>query len=228
MLAVNLTPQLVNAAPDVMRGLVDAENDVLLERFRHDLRQPLAAVSMLVYALAHADDLQPPARRQLAEVRRQVDWALDLLRDEEEGLVQIVDIGETIADHCTAGAGACVVSFVQATPARVAVNPVELTRVVRNLLDNAIRASGAGGCVEVMVDRDEADAVLEVSDSGPGFGRLAPVHCHGLVGVRRFVERYGGRLLFGTSSLGGAAVTLRLPLTLGDTTGRGSRADSHL
>jgi signal transduction histidine kinase len=153
-------------------------------------------------------------------VQRLVDWALFMLRDQEEqGAVQVVDIGETIADHCTAGAYDCRVSFIEAAPAYIVANPVDLTRAVRNLLENALRASNHGGSVEVVVTRDGADAVVEVSDSGPGFGRLAPVHGHGLVGVRRFAERYGGRLHFGSSRLGGAAVTLRLPLALGQPAG---------
>ena len=188
---------------------------MLQEHFRHDLRQPLVAVSLLVDALVRTDDLEQVALR-LAEVQRLVDWALLLLREqEEEGAVQVVDIGETIADHCTAGAYDCLVRFIEAAPARIVVNPVDLTRAVRNLLDNALRASSHGGSVEVAISRDGPDAVLEVSDSGPGFGRLAPMHGHGLVEVRRFAERYGGRLQFGSSQLGGAAVSLRLPLALG-------------
>lgn len=216
--SVNPVGQVVDKAPASIFGFDGADTDVRMERFRHDLRQPLVAVSMLAYTLTHADDLEPSVRRQLAEVQRQVDWALDLLREQEnESVVQVVDLGETIADHCTAGARDCVVKLVQASPAFILVNPLELTRAARNLLDNAIRASSDGGLVEVTVDRHGADAVLEVSDSGPGFGRLAPVHGHGLVGVRRFVERYGGRLLLGNSRLGGAAVTVHLPLAFGYT-----------
>ena len=203
---------LVSQASQVVRA---ASDEVLQEHFRHDLRQPLVAVSLLVDALVRTDDLEQVALR-LAEVQRLVDWALLLLREqEEEGAVQVVDIGETIADHCTAGAYDCLVRFIEAAPARIVVNPVDLTRAVRNLLDNALRASSHGGSVEVAISRDGPDAVLEVSDSGPGFGRLAPMHGHGLVEVRRFAERYGGRLQFGSSQLGGAAVSLRLPLALG-------------
>ena len=69
--------------------------------------------------------------------------------------------------------------------------------------------------VEVHVRRHHHDAVLEVADSGPGFGGLPTQHGHGLVGVRRFAKRFGGDICVGASSLGGALVTLRLPLALG-------------
>ena len=92
------------------------------------------------------------------------------------------------------------------------VDPVGLKRVVWNLLDNARRAVAKGGEVEVRVRQRGRDALLEVADSGPGFGHLPPQHGLGLIGVRRFAERFGGDFSVGTSSLGGALVTLRLPL----------------
>ena len=82
-------------------------------------------------------------------------------------------------------------------------------------MDNAKRAVSGGGRVQVRVWPDDRHGVLEVGDSGPGFGRLAPRHGHGLVGVRRFLERFGGELACGTSPLGGALVTMRLPLAIG-------------
>ena len=95
------------------------------------------------------------------------------------------------------------------------VDPVGLKRVVWNLLDNARRAVAAGGEVEVRVRQRGRDAFVEVADSGPGLGQLAPQHGLGLIGVRRLAERFGGDFSIGTSSLGGALVTLRLPLMPG-------------
>ena len=103
----------------------------------------------------------------------------------------------------------------------VLVDPVGIKRVVWNLLDNARRAVAKGGDVEVRVRQRGRDALLEVADSGPGFGHLPPQHGLGLIGVRRFAERFGGDFSVGTSSLGGALVTLRLPLMPGGDVHRG-------
>ena len=49
---------------------------------------------------------------------------------------------------------------------------IALRRSARNLVDNAVRAAGPDGRVEVAVRREGSRAVLEVSDDGPGFGRM--------------------------------------------------------
>lgn len=194
--------------------------DVYAQQFRHDLRQPLMTTSLLLEDLTASADLDPGALKRLAEIQSQVAWMQDLLRvQDDEAPVEVVDLGETIAGHCTPGANHCAVSFVQVAPAPVLVDPVELARVARNLLDNATRAVGDNGRVEVSVTRSSRDAMLDVGDSGPGLGRIAHQHGHGLASARQFVARHGGHLDFGTSALGGAAVTLRLPLALSGATG---------
>jgi signal transduction histidine kinase len=107
------------------------------------------------------------------------------------------------------------VGFVKTDGTDVLVDPVALKRCAWNLMDNARRAVADGGRVEVSVRRHRHDALLEVGDSGPGFGRLRAQQGHGLVGVRRFAARFGGDFRVGTSDLGGALVTLRLPLARG-------------
>jgi len=212
---VNPTTRVVEDLVSLGEGFTGDVADVRAQRFRHDLRQPMVTVSLLVNMLTRAPGLRGEALERLAEVQRQVDWMVDLLRTQEDDAdVRVVDIGETIADHCTAGASGCDVRFVQTAPAHILVDPLELTRAARNLLDNATRAVGGGGTVEVRVSRSESDALLEVTDSGPGFGRMAPQQGHGLASVRRFAERYGGGVTLGTSGLGGAKVTIRLPLSL--------------
>jgi signal transduction histidine kinase len=93
----------------------------------------------------------------------------------------------------------------------VLVDPVGLRRSVRNIIENAVRAVGTHGSVEIRVRRSGAEALLEVADSGPGFGKLAPQQGLGLLTVRRFVEQSSGRFAVSTSRLGGALVSLRLP-----------------
>ena len=187
-----------------------------LKELRHDLRQPLTAVRLLVDTMLSTTRVPPEAAMMLDRVQEQTDWMLELLGSDldQQPEVAIVDLADIVHSPCLATpTGAAYRMRIHARhQVTVLVDPVGLRRVVWNLLDNARRAVAKGGEVDVRVRERGRDALLEVADSGPGFGHLPPQHGLGLIGVRRFAERFGGDFAVGTSSLGGALVTLRLPL----------------
>jgi two-component system, OmpR family, sensor kinase len=111
-------------------------------------------------------------------------------------------------------------------------NPDELQRLVRNLLENAVRHTPEGSTVTLRAIREGSEAVLEVSDDGPGiapgmeqqiFERFVrgegPADTAaggggglGLAIVRAVGESHGGSVEAGRSSSGGARFMVRLPL----------------
>ena len=107
-------------------------------------------------------------------------------------------------------------------------NPGALRTVLSNLVDNALRYTPEGGSVDISVTRDGGDAVLEVSDSGPGIPAEERVRVFdrfyrrsgdgpdgsglGLAIVKQVVERSGGSIALGDAPKGGLKVVLRLPL----------------
>ena len=187
-----------------------------LNELRHDLRQPLMAVRLLVDTVVSTMPVSPEAAMMLDRVQQQTDWMLLLLDSDldRQPEVSIVDLADIVHSPCLATpTGAPYRVHIHARHrVTVLADPVGLRRVVWNLLDNARRAVSTGGQVEVRVRHRGRHAFLEVADDGPGFGHLPPQRGLGLIGVRRFAERFGGELSIGTSSLGGALVTLRLPL----------------
>jgi signal transduction histidine kinase len=182
-----------------------------LLRLRHDLRQPLAAIRWSVDAVDGAEDMPLHLSSALDQIGRQARWMERLLSEvlDAPAEVVVVDLADALAASCSTAAPRAPydLTFTKAGEVPVLVDPVGLERAARNLMDNAIRAVAGGGRIEVKVTSRGTRGVLEVADSGPGFG--------GLVGVRRFVERFGGDLAYGTSSLGGALVQLSLPRAWG-------------
>ncbi|HTQ79687.1 MAG TPA: ATP-binding protein, partial [Thermoanaerobaculia bacterium] len=100
-----------------------------------------------------------------------------------------------------------------------------LGRAVRNLLENALRASAGGGRVVVRIERQNGSARIEVADRGPGvrpelLGRIFDPYFSthatgtglGLPIARRIVEEHGGTITARNRAHGGLAVVITLPI----------------
>jgi two-component system OmpR family sensor kinase len=117
-------------------------------------------------------------------------------------------------------------------PVPVRGNPDELHRMVVNLLDNAVRHTPDGSTIELRLEADDDRAVVEVADDGPGipdemreqaFDRFVrgtgPADTAagggtglGLAIVRAVAHSHGGEVRASRSGLGGALITVTLPL----------------
>jgi two-component system OmpR family sensor kinase len=67
-----------------------------------------------------------------------------------------------------ADAGHIDLGIAAAQPATVAADPDALRTLLRNLVDNAVRYTPAGGRVDVTVESTAAGARVSVTDDGPG------------------------------------------------------------
>src|SRR5713101_2824835 len=153
----------------------------------------------------------PPARRPWCHSYRTVmDLVADLL---PEAARKGVDLGfELIEPVATKG------------------EPVIIAKMVRNLIDNAVRFTPAGGRVDIGVYREGSEAVLQIEDTGPGippddidrifepfFRGSRPTEDGtglGLSIVKRIVDRLGGSVVLENMSgpaLTGLRAIVRLP-----------------
>ncbi|WP_328616955.1 ATP-binding protein [Amycolatopsis sp. NBC_00355] len=204
----------------------------------HELRSPLANLrTALEVALTHPDRADWPAvaHRSLDDVRRLQRITADLLQlaaDPAEatppsGVVDLADVvAEQVAERAL-GTGGPVVRSVVDGPAPVPGAAVQLERLLRNLLDNAVRH--ARTTVTVTLGRTAAEIVLEVLDDGPGippeerervferFARLDEARARdaggsglGLTLARDIATRHGGSLRAADSTTG-ARLIARLP-----------------
>lgn len=246
-----LTPVTPAAAPAEIRPLVEAINglfarvEAALESERqftadaaHELRTPLAALAAQAQVAARArDDAERShALGQLAagtlRAARLVDQLLTLARVDSERVqrpAQAVALDRLAEEVCAAhGAQALAKDIaleLDAMPTAVAGDADLLRILLRNLVDNAIRYTPAGGRVAVTVATGGDGATLTVADSGPGipeaereqvlerFHRLAGQDIEGsglgLSIVRRIAELHGARLALNEAgNAGGLRVDL--------------------
>jgi PAS domain S-box-containing protein len=219
----------------------------------HDLRNPLTAVlgqtQLLQRRLQRGGDVdRDDAESRLAAIASSAGRAAGLIDDlmdtarlqagqPLELRQQSIDL-VAIVRACTAEAQRVSPSHVVRLESTTSSLPVRadgsrIERVVRNMLDNAIKYSPAGGDVTVRAWREEDDrnwAVVTIEDHGLGipasdlpyvfdrFHRGGNVHRLiagsgiGLTGAKQIVAQHGGAIAVQSVEGEGSTFTLRLPL----------------
>lgn len=92
---------------------------------------------------------------------------------------------------------------------------VQLTRVLREAVSNAIRHSGGGRC-RVLIAFGEGNLRMEVEDDGRGLkdARASSGSGHGLPNIERRARNLAGRHSFSAGPMGGTLLQLVVPLDL--------------
>lgn len=163
-------------------GAVEKERSLMLSSISHDLRTPLAALRASVEAIR--DGLADDPDAYLKGMEHQVE-ALAVLVDDlglhtrlTSGTLELrrtrLDLAE-LADEAVESmrplatrAGVTLrLDASEAAPVEGA--PAQLARVLRNLVENAIRHSPEGAAVVVAIRSEGADVRVDVADAGPGF-----------------------------------------------------------
>jgi two-component system sensor histidine kinase QseC len=192
----NLLPLDAHSAPNEVRSMVNALNDLLLRvgstleaerRFTanaaHELRTPLAAIQAQLYVarIATSDAERQSAMGQLQSCvergTRLVGQLLTLARlDPDQTLpdTKPMNLGEMAQEVCAELAPLAIQKDQQLEldvspdlPPAIG-NADLLTMLLANLVDNAIHYTPKGGCITVGVHQVDSFLHLEVSDNGPG------------------------------------------------------------
>lgn len=157
----------------------------LFAAFTHEINTPLTSVLGYLESLRMPDvDADPETRRRYVVVAHEQAQALDALADDLQTLSRLEVEGLSLerAPHDLAAIALREVEAlaqkareaevrveVEGEPVVADVDPRRIGQVLRNLLDNAIRHSRAGGAVRVVVRRDErGEPSVAVRDEGEG------------------------------------------------------------
>jgi two-component system sensor histidine kinase QseC len=252
----DLSPLPERAGPSEIRPLIHAFNRLLArigsarERERrftadaaHELRTPLAALRVQAQVATRARD-SAELHGALAAITRGIDRSTHLIEqllmlarlEEPRGDFAPVDpaalvntvVGEASAAALEKGVDLGVVS---APPPGATVPGQEalLSVALRNLVENAIRYTPAGGRIDVSCETHGDRLVITVADDGPGMDAaeieracqpfFRGTAAAGTVGsglglsiVARIAALHGGELALRRATAGGLAVSLALPL----------------
>jgi signal transduction histidine kinase len=224
------------------RAIEEQRRD-LVTAVSHDLRTPLSGIRAMVEAID--DEVvtdEETIRRYVREMRSSMDSLVALVDDLFE-LVQL-DAGAIEAETQRARLGDVVRSAVAACDAQAtekgllletrldgaegALTSPRLTRVVQNLLQNAIRHTPADGTVRVEARRDRSVLELVVEDTGEGIDEAALGRVFdpfwrgdaarssagsglGLALAKRIVEALGGSIVVQSEPARGSRFAVVLP-----------------
>lgn len=254
---------------DSLRGLAadlaeaDRRKDEFLATLAHELRNPLAPLSNTLEILKRSSGPDASVRqgletmeRQLEQLVRLVDDLLDLsrithnrieLRKRHVDLAAVLRQAVLAAQPLADAARHTIEVNVPSEPIYLHADPVRLTQVFDNLLNNSCKYTPPGGTIRVTVQRDGQSAVATVTDTGIGiphdklasiFDMFAQVDRTleqsqgglgiGLTLVKRLVEMHGGLVEAQSAGEGqGSAFVVRLPVAPGVAAQAGQAAASE-
>ena len=234
----------VRRLAETLNGMLDrleaggARQRTFVADAAHELRSPLAALrTVLEVALVHPDPAGPEPTLELAleevlRMGRLVDDLLLLARldagvPRRTRVVDLAEVVRALLDGPAAGAAPAPEVALDLARADVRADPDGLSRVVRNLVDNARRHAASRVTVTV---RPGDPVELVVDDDGPGipeaerervfdrFFRLDSPRSReaggaglGLALIRELVGSAGGTVVAERSPAGGARLHVRLP-----------------
>lgn len=210
----------------------------------HELRTPLSVLRGELEAIE--DGVRRPDAATIASLQAEVAMLSQLIDDLYE--LSLADIGQLSFEKVPLDLAPIVEASCDAFRERLAAkqialgfeskvghatlsgDPYRLTQLWKNLLENALRYTNAGGQVHVAITEDDHAVYVDVQDSFPPvpapllphlfdrFFRVDPSRSRqsggaglGLALCKRIVETHGGTIEASRSPLGGLRVLVQLP-----------------
>jgi len=227
------------------RAALDELRTDLTSMLFHDMRSPLGSVLSSLHLLSETLPPDEDQRTVLAiglrsarRLSRMIDSLLDLHRLEEgravihKEKVSLAAITAEAAEEVQSNAEGKGISIRVDLPAELPAVEADadmISRVIINLLENALKYTPSGGAIRLLAQVQESKVQFTVADSGPGipkedmhlifekYGRVERVGAPkglglGLAFCRMAVKAHGGTIWVESPAEGGAVFHFTLPL----------------
>jgi signal transduction histidine kinase len=209
----------------------------------HDLKNPLTIIS-IVTDLACQDSATPGARRNAERIRKQVERISNLVNDIMEftrgGTAPLALVATDYATFVNSIIGdlqsEIMVKSVKIKfenpppPVKLNLHPHRLSRVLYNLIHNAVDVMPGGGEIKMRFQSTDDAVSTEIQDQGPGIApeileRLFEAFAThgktkgtglGLSLSKKIIEDHGGQIYARNAAGGGAIFSFSLPLPKAD------------
>jgi two-component system, OmpR family, phosphate regulon sensor histidine kinase PhoR len=219
---------------------LDETRDEFLSTAAHELKTPLAVIKAYAQMVQRRQPAEAPAltvvQRQVDRLDRMVQDLLDTSRlrlddgSRARERLDVASLAGELVGRAQASAPRHALSVAAPEPAVVMADRERVARVLKNLLDNAVRFSPSGGPVAVSVTNRPGEVEVAVRDHGLGipadrqervFERYYRAHAgtphdYGGLGLgldvsREIVARHGGRMWFESAAGQGSTFHFTLP-----------------
>jgi len=235
-------PMAAPVVPEKPAAAAAHDRDLRAEIF-HDLRSPISVIKVYADLIAErARRGEPPVDEHLRNLASEIDLMTQLVDAPgaherrlpvPEDVVDLVQVMSELSSRYreTHGQKVRIEMSVERARVQVRADPVSLQRVFRNVLDNALQYTPAGGAVRVRLWADPVYAHVVVSDTGVGMsaeererafdlsyrGRGAQALRAGGRGLgltlsRELVEAMGGSISLWSEEDRGSEVRVLLPV----------------
>ncbi len=231
------------------KRLSEVKND-FINNMTHELKTPISTIGLSSEMLLRNDFSNDPEKLQRyagiifkenKRLENQVERVLNVAKLDEEQLVlkkEILDIHELLEEakdnfsFNQLGQGGIIHLQLEASPSKIVADPVHITNVIYNLLDNAIKYCERTPEISISTRTEKKGMVLQFTDNGIGiqredlkmifdkFYRVPTGNLHnvkgfglGLFYVQLIIQQHKGRIDVKSKLGEGTTFTLWLPAT---------------